>query len=65
MVQQRCDADCWRLGVHSSLVLHVEMVLAKLGPCGIVGIRKLKKEETVSDVEQMAVIEGEKNESQD
>lgn len=65
LIQQRCAAGCWRFGVCSSLVLHVEMVLGKLGPCGIVGIRKLEKEEAVRDVDQMAVIEGEKNESQD
>lgn len=66
VVQQRCDADCWRFGGHSAPVLHVEMLLGKQSPCGLVGIRKLKKEEALRDVDQMAVIEeGEKNESQD
>lgn len=58
LIQQRCDADCWRSGVHSSLVFHVEMLLGKLRPGGIVGIRKLEKEEAVRDIDQMAVIEG-------
>lgn len=65
LVQQRCEADCWSFGLHSSLVLHMEMILAKLGPGGIVGIRKLEKEEAVRAIDQMAVIEGGKNESQD
>lgn len=58
LVQWRCNADCWSFGVHSSLGLHVEMVLGKLGPGGKAGIRKLEKEEAVKDIDQMAVIEG-------
>lgn len=65
LLQQRCDAESWRFGVHSSLVLHVEMLLRKQGPAGIVGIRKLEKEEAVRNIGQMAVIKGGKNESQD
>lgn len=57
MVLQGCDADSWSFGLHSSLVLRVEVVLGKLGPGGIVGIRKLKKEEAVRDIDEMAVIE--------
>lgn len=60
MVLQGCDADSWSFGLHSSLVLRVEVVLGKLGPGGIVGIRKLEKEkeEAVRDIDEMAVIEG-------
>lgn len=65
LLQQRCGTDCCRFGVHSSLVLHVEMLLRKQGPAGMVGIRKLEKEEAVKDIDQMAVIEGGENESQD
>ncbi|OWK49779.1 Patatin-like phospholipase domain-containing protein 7, partial [Lonchura striata] len=53
--------------VHSllSILDVITMLLGKLRPGGIVGIRKLEKEEAVRDVDQMAVIEGGKNESQD
>lgn len=41
------------------------MLLRKQGPAGMVGIRKLEKEEAVRDIDQMAVFEGGENESQD